>query len=688
MDQWNLYTSGILVARIWFGEGGILHERRDPATAQFSERAVLTEEENQAYLSLLMLDITRVARQYPDYAKAFAAAGDEVRMASGEWYKHRGHGVYAQREVKFPHDILVADGRVAGFLCPNRENTGVLVLDGYEKYTVIAAWEAAYPGADIQPVEHLGTFDVATRDGVPLSTDVYLPGGRKGPVPAILIRTPYGKEAGTECYIRFVQRGYAVVIQDVRGRGGSGGEFIPNYYEVEDGDDTLNWIAAQAWSTQKVGMIGASYLGYVQWAAAASGNPYLHALVSISCAGSAFVDVPRRGGCFTSGMLAWAFAVSQKAMRPDLMLRDDWEDVLNIRPLGRIAEQALGHSIPFLDEWFRHPDCDSFWKRSDWQARSSGAEIPALIMSGWFDDNGMGTTQALELVHGFPAEKRKVILGPWIHSANTMYDVHGVPMGVCALRYDLDLIFLQWFDSHLKGADNGIGDTPRVEYYTLGQDRWKTAENWPVPSCRPIALYLDGDGQLSFAPAEREGADSYDYDPRDPSTNIIDMSENELEVPEDYTREEERADVLCYTTPPLERDLTVTGELRVELYISSDAVDTDFVVRVTDVDGSGRSIKLADGMMGAKYREGFKTPVFMEPGKTYPLLIRTTKLSNTFRKGHCIRLTITSSAKNFIFPNSNTYGGFDSAETVVARNTIHHGGAFPSKVTLMIEPEG
>ena len=160
-------------------------------------------------------------------------------------------------------------------------------------------------------------------------------------IPAVLIRTPYGKSAGASSYFRFVQRGYAVVIQDVRGREDSEGEWLPMYYEVEDGDDTLTWIGAQTWSDGNVGMTGGSYLGYVQWAAAASGNPHLKAMLSNVCAGSPFIDVPRRGGCFNSGMLAWAFMVSGQRANPLLMAREDWDEVLNIRPWRSWRQKPL-----------------------------------------------------------------------------------------------------------------------------------------------------------------------------------------------------------------------------------------------------------------------------------------------------------------------------------------------------------
>ncbi|QEK19764.1 CocE/NonD family hydrolase [Peptacetobacter hiranonis] len=567
-----------------------------------------------------------------------------------------------------------------------------MVKEGYEDITPLKAWkEIKEP---IHPVKYEGMFDVEMRDGIKLSTDVFLPADIEGDIPAILVRTPYGKELNNQSYFKYVQRGYAVVIQDVRGRNLSEGEWMPNYTEVEDGDDTITWIANRPWCNKKVGMIGGSYLGYVQWAAAASGNPYLSAMVSIVCAGSAFMDLPRRGGCLTSGMLAWAFSVSQKKFKPELMERDDWEEVLNIRPLENIPEIALGYKVDFLDNWFKNPDYCKFWADSDWHARSKRTVIPTLIMSGWFDDNGMGTTQALDIVKDFPVGKRKVILGPWQHSGNSRYDLHGVDFGANALRFDIDLNFLKWFDLHLKGIENGIDKTSPVEYYTVGDNEWKTAENWPVPETEKVELFLDskgnantsyGDGKIVFENPTEENVDEYEYDPNNPSIHIIDMSENEIEVPEDYTEEEKRDDMLCYTTDVLEEDFTITGDMDVELYVSSDAVDTDFIVRITDVDENGKSIKLADGILGAKYRNSFEHPEFMEEGKVYKLNILTTKISNTFKKGHRIRVTITSSAKNFMFPNSNTKDGFNSETYVVANNKVHHGGRYSSKVTIRKE---
>jgi len=298
----------------------------------------------------------------------------------------------------------------------------------------------------------------------------------------------------------------------------------------------------------------------------------------------------------------------------------------------------------------------------------------------------MGTTQAIDLTNNYPAETRKIILGAWNHNANTRYDIHGVPMGEQALRYDLDLIFLQWFDFHLRGIQNGIVKTPTVEYFTLTENRWKSSESWPPSICKPRSFYLGKGGVLLDAPGE-SGADSYAYDPENPAIHIIDMSENEMAVPEDYTNEEKRADVLCYTTAPLEKSITVSGDMNVELFISSDAVDTDFIVRLTEVDEKGRSIRYADGVLGAKYRDSFETPSYLEKGKVYKLNIRSTKISKEFAAGNRIRFTVTSSAKNLDFPNSNTQAGYNSEKTLVAHNSVHYGAQYPSRIILHEEAQ-
>lgn len=674
--KWNFYLSGILYGKFHETAEGVTTEKLNIETGELLAEEKLTEETDAYFRNFCSRSILEFFQKKQEYEKCIAEGAEEFITSSGEQFSKRREEAYIQRNKKFGKDLLYEQGKIYGVLMPGRDYTAVLAEDGKEEKTVLKAW-SNLSFQEIFQVKFHGTFFVETRDGERLATDVYLPvreaGANVGKVPAVLVRTPYGKGNHAEMYYRFVQRGYAVVIQDTRGREDSTGRWQPNYYEVEDGDDTLNWIAAQDWSDGQAAMTGGSYLGYVQWAAAASGNPHLKAMLSSVCAGSAFADLPRRGGCFTSGMLAWAFAMSEQRMREDLMCREDWDDVLDLRPLETIPEKALGREIPFLTEWLKHEDLDEFWKKSSWKERYSGAPVPALIMSGWFDDNGMGTTEALDLVRDWPEGTWKAILGPWKHSGNAEYDLHGIPMGEDALRYDIDLICMMWLEHFLKGVENGIEKNPKVLYYTLGENRWKTAETWP-PQCVKI--------QRMDLHSEKN---SYVYDPDCPATHIIDMSENELEVPEDYTEEEKREDYLIYSTEVLKEPVTVTGDLQVHLFVSCDCPDTDFVFRLLDVDENGKSVKLADGVISAKYRKGFERPVYMEAGNIYEIPLRTTKISNTFLPGHRIRFTVTSSAKNFIFPNSNTEKGFNSEKRQKAHITVHQEGEFCSYVELPIE---
>ncbi|HIX15459.1 MAG TPA: CocE/NonD family hydrolase [Candidatus Hungatella pullicola] len=707
MNQWNYYFSGILYGKIYEEESGLFVERLREETGVFEEKRPYREEDDKAFGELCSRSLSLFFKNRKEYEQKALSLPREFTTESGEEFTLRKSGEYFQRRKKFPFDLLFRDGKIYGVLMSGRDSCAVLVKKGMERQTPLSLWEEVYGNqekGEFQPgpvylVKFHGTFVVNTRDKEQLATDVYLPEGLKQ-VPAVLVRTPYGKGKGASVYYRFVQRGYAVVIQDTRGREDSTGKWQPEHYEVEDGDDTLNWIAAQEWSDGQAAMTGGSYLGYVQWAAAASGNPHLKAMLSSVCAGSAFTDLPRRGGCFTSGMLAWAFAMSERSMRPELMAQDNWDEILDIRPLTSIPEKALGHPVEFLSRWLEHKNMDSFWKQSSWKDRYDGPPVPALIMSGWFDDNGMGTTEALELVKNWPKGTWKAVLGPWKHSGNADYDLHGVYMGENALRYDMDVLCMKWLEHFLKGVENGIEQTAAVEYFTVGENKWKEASAWPPKTAEETVFYLGGEptdgkaagngsicgtGILLEQPQKVSGMESYIYDPDCPAVHIVDMSENELEVPEDYTEEEKRQDILSFTTPVLKQPLTITGEARVKLFVSCDCPDTDFVVRITDVDENGTSVKLADGVLGAKYRNGFETPEYMEEGKVYEINIRTTKISNTFLPGHRMRLTVTSSAKNFIFPNSNTELGFDSMEKRKASIVLYRGGEYSSSLTVWKE---
>lgn len=697
MEKYKLYRSGIHDATVSLKGNDVEYKERNIMTNQWLEPVSLKEEKAKELENYYHINPLSIAQRFHEFRELFQQDTQKVVTSWGATYQKQDENTWVERQKKFPLDVVMVNGEPVAFISISRENCSVFVKEGFEEYTPVKLWDRN----DISKAEYgvslHGTFMVEMRDKIKLATDVWLPRGIEGPVPVILVRTPYGKSMYSGFYTNFIQRGYGIVIQDTRGRQDSEGEWIPMAYEMEDGDDTLNWIAEQPWCDGNIGMIGASYGGFVQWAAAASGNPHLKAMVSIVTAGSPFVDIPRKGGAFVSGTLAWAFAMVEKEFKPENMIRDDWDEVVKFRPIKDIPKHALGKDVAFWDKWMSHPTYDEFWRQSDWYQYKENIQAPAMIVSGWYDDNGMGTTEALEVVAAYPSENKKVILGPWMHNANTTRDIQGIALGNNAIRYDLDVYYQLWFDRKLKGIDNKIDAGPVVEYYVNGDNTWKTAQQWPPENSHWKEMYIssngnavssDGDGKLSFEEAIQDGYDEFIYDPENPAPHLIDLSENEIGVPANYKDVEKRDDMLVYTSDPLDKPVTIAGDIYVKLYASSSARDTDWIVRLTDVDPDGNSIKLAEGVLRARFRDGYDKEMLLEPGKVYEYNIRTSKIANTFQKGHRIRLTVTSSADSFIFPNSNT--GNDPAtdvESVTATQRIYHGKTYKSCVRLPIVSE-
>ena len=591
-------------------------------------------------------------------------------------------------------DLAIDDetGELRAVFHTAKSGTAVLAQEGWEGITPVALWnDGLLPQA--VPVRRRGTEFVAMRDGTRLATEIWLPASGGPKYPAVLMRTPYGRLADGKRMTYLAERGYALIAQDVRGRDDSEGEFLPSANEAPDGSDTLDWLASQSWCDGSVGMIGGSYLGSVQWQAASTGHPALKAIVSQVTAGGPFVDMPRPGGAFCAGLLPWIFMMSEKSAAKGKMSREDWPELLASRPLCAIPEKALGTAPAFWDEYMKHPDYDEFWRRCDWASRAGNIDVPALMISGWYDDDGMGTLQAWEMNASRGRKNQRLILGPWRHSYNTSRYIHGVRFGPDALRYDLDILELRWFERFLKGADNGV-ESPVAQYYSVGENAWKESPSWPPVDSRPVSVYLrgggrangsSGDGALSSVPPESEPCDEYFYDPDDPAPQLIDMAENEMAVPGNYRDAESRADILVYTSAPLEEPLEIAGNVTAVLYASSDAPDTDWLVRLTDVDPDGNSIRLADRMIQARYRDSWSEPKLLAPGEIVRYDLRLPHVANVFLKGHRIRVHVTSSAANLIFPNPNTGGDiFTETRAQVARQRVFHNKGAESRVLLPV----
>ncbi|MBA4495586.1 CocE/NonD family hydrolase [Paenactinomyces guangxiensis] len=699
----SYYQSGIHTADIMFNSSGILHRRRDIETSNWTSWSELSNHYE--------MPLAEIEKKLPEWNRINWQSGDDVFTSRGDHYQRylkveetvggdqREAWVWALRKATNPVDLVIENGKVIAFMLFGREGGSVLVKPGCERLTPLKLWDDPRLSKAEYGVNHLGRHDVVTRDGIRLAADVWLPSGlpEGKKVPAILVRTPYGRrdeQLGGSRWLRFVNRGYALMIQDTRGREDSEGEWIPKVHEMNDGEDTLNWIARQSWSDGRVGMIGGSYLGYVQWAAAATGNPHLKAIVSYVTAGTPFVDLPRKGGTILSGLLAWTFMMAEQTMNSEALERDDWDEVLKIRPIKDIPQKVLGKEIPFWSEWMKHTDYDEFWARSDWSRHGDKVNVPSLLVSGWYDDNGMGTTEAWEMNEKHGREHLRMILGPWYHKANTTRDIHDIPFGNNAIRYDLDLLQLRWFDRFLKEIPNGVDQEARVEYYMVGENEWKKSTAWPPEEVEYTPFYFhshgdantsNGKGKLLSVCPGKQPPDTYIFHPDDPAPYLIDVSENECSVPENYREVELRDDVLVYTSEPLSEEMAIAGDIYAVLYVSSSARDTDFLVRLTDVDEQGNSIRLSDGIIRARYRHSFTRPEWLEPGSIEKIEIKMTKIANVFKKGHRIRVSVTSGAKNLAFPNHNT--GNDPAtdtEIVIATQRVYHDSKNASHIKLPV----
>jgi putative CocE/NonD family hydrolase len=541
-------------------------------------------------------------------------------------------------------------------------------------------------------IKHL-QLAVPMRDGVRLSTNAYIPSDH-GRFPVILVRTPYNKGADiTPNYQAFVDHGYAVVVQDVRGRYESEGAFQPLTQESRDGDDTLNWIARQPWSDGKVGMIGGSYSGITQWKAALSENPHLKAIFPVVSGWDEYRDrYYSRGGAFKLGhRLEWL----AENLRAPGYHQDFGKYILHL-PVRSADIPALGWTSPLWRDVMDHPSFDAFWKAVSTKEHIDRVRVPVFSVGGWYDNFVQSDLEAYAALHKRNGLSRTVI-GPWPHNMSIPFE--GVDLGTES-QVAVRALQLEWFDQWLKGKDAALVSQPSVKFFVLGANIWREEREWPPESAKAKTYYLEsggkanslsGDGALADQPGHKASADTFEFDPNRPVPTRGGAVCCNPKVfpwgPFDQRPVEERKDVLVYSTKPLKQPVEVAGPVNVVLWVSTSARDTDFTAKLVDVFPDGTARNLTDGILRLRYRNSLEKPELARPGEVYRITVDAGVISNLFLKGHRIRIEVSSSNFPRFDRNPNT-GGLvaDAPRLFKANQIVFHDAAHPSCVTMMVMP--
>ena len=565
-------------------------------------------------------------------------------------------------------------------------------------------------------------------DGTMTYVDVFRPDA-PGKFPALLQRTPYDKSSpnsrsGPVDAIRGAMNGYAMVIQDVRGRHSSEGEFYTFVNEAEDGFNSVEWVAGQPWCNGKVGMYGVSYVGATQWLSAKAKPPSLVAIAPGVTAADYHEGWAWQGGAFELGFnLSWAvgplvaanwdnlsrrLGLSMEGLSEVVRAKDNLTEGYLYLPIQDMPHLKNGLADYYYD-WLAHPEYDDYWKKVCIQESHSDITVPSLNMGGWYDvflggtiGNYVGMRQngATEAARS----GQRLLLGPWVHGS-TPIDVSGeFHFGTRSSSAAMDLpgVILRYYDHWLKGEDNGVADEKPVRIFVMGENVWRWEDSWPLSRAVVTNYYLhsggkanslNGDGRLDTDAPNHEQPDVYAYNPMNPvptrGGGLCCDPAFMMSGAYDQRPIEARPDVLVYSTPALEQDTEVTGPIVVTLYASSSAVDTDFTAKLVDVEPCGCARNLTDGIIRARYRKPRHPASLIEPGQVYKYTIDVWATSNLFKKGHSIRLEISSSNFPRFDRNPNTGGPIGAETTLVpALQTVHHSAEYPSHVTLPVAPRG
>jgi len=586
---------------------------------------------------------------------------------------------------------------------------------------------------------------VPMRDGVRLAADVYLPAKDGQPLaerrPTILMRSPYGKgsaEKGHSDAQYFARHGYAVVFQDTRGRYDSEGTWHMLLDDGPDGYDTVEWIAKQSWSDGKVGTIGTSYVGGTQHALAMSGSPHLTTVIPVDAMSNLGYASMRNGGAFELRFWNW---IMLNAGRGSQYQRDAG----TAEALGEMAKERIHYLLnlplragmtplklaPAYEQWLveamGHGINDDFWRQNNIIDHAQEyKDIPVYLVGGWYDSWASNTTANFVALTKAIRGPVYLIMGPWIHGAQGRSSHGQVSFGAAAAIPDPLAWRREWYDHWLKGIDNSVGKADpfrtKVRIFVMGSGDgskdangmlvhggfWRDEHQWPLARARAANYYLWPNGSLRDQPPPGDaGSTSLQFDPRRPVPTIGGniSSNNDIMLqgawdqrggPHIWNGQEPlplsaRNDVLVFQTEPLTADIEVTGELAVRLWVSTSAADTDFTAKLIDVYApspswpGGFDLNIGDGIQRLRFRDSMQTETLAEPGKIYPITIKLYPTSNIFKKGHRIRVDVSSSNFPRFDVNPNTGEPLNgNRRQVVAANTVHHDADHPSHIILPV----
>jgi hypothetical protein len=546
--------------------------------------------------------------------------------------------------------------------------------------------------------QHRTDVSIPMRDGVLLRADILLP-SEEGKFPALIYRSPYGKHFELKEYKTFekaVARGYAVVVQDVRGRYASDGDFVAYQNEGRDGYDTIEWTAKQPWCDGNVGTFGLSYPGAVQWLAAVENPPHLKAMVPAMT-----FSTPRNffysGGVFDGSWLEWIWVNIAPDIRKHKNLggprtyeeaTETWkrehEHLQSFLPLRDLPD--LKDVAPFYYEWLAHSPADSWWEWAELRKKYDRVHAAVLNLSGWYDE-AYGPDGATTNFNGLLAARRgekdprtRTIIGPWTHGGQEKTRAGERDFGASS-AIDYDELILRWMDRYVRGIENGVEREKPVRLFVMGKNAWRDEDGWPIRHADATTYYLRSESSSArFArlnPTAPDKPGSYNEFISDPAHPVTDPQA--AYGAHDYRALAGRKDVLVYDTDPLPADTEVTGPIRAEIYVSADVPDVDLWVRLLDVAPDGTAYNLMSpglDVLRASYRDEKPQPELLKPGEVYKLTLDRMLTSNVFRAGHQIRIQISGA----FFPHFSR--NLQTGESEILSSKV-----CPAHIRIYVEPD-